>query len=402
MAWNPFANFGLLGGQDEETGAEIDPRYGVPRADVRQAQAGLLGNLGATLLAAGQRISPAQRAQLLGQLGPQMGQFSTDIYNAAQRRYQQGMLEEAKAKRAAEETQRILEEKQKAQLLENQAAFGAMLQPTYVSETEGGEMREVPSAYGQEQILAQFMKAYPKESATVLAGMLKPAEPTKPTAEPANIREYQYYRAQEISAGREPKSYEDFIKIGKQQTDQASIIRMQADKSRLDKLQESLDIADKLRLPLSEAQRMIESGKLTTGLWGEVNRLGGSILPALGIGSEEQYFRSLATQIAPMFKLPGAVTEYEMNLYMQAAPNLGDTKEANLLKINLINKMISHAEKKAEFLRNNLGSPTLYEDMRKEFAADIFTEDEKKRLQEAAGGKPSSQQGGTGNWSVIR
>jgi hypothetical protein len=48
---------------------------------------------------------------LLGQLGPQMGQFSTDIYNAAQRRYQQGMLAEAQAKRKYEEgaTERMQE-----------------------------------------------------------------------------------------------------------------------------------------------------------------------------------------------------------------------------------------------------------------------------------------------------
>lgn len=144
MAWNPFANFGLLGGQDEETATEIDPRYGVPRADVRQAQAGLLGNLGATLLAAGQRISPAQRAQLLGQLGPQMGQFSTDIYNAAQRRYQQGMLEEAKRKQDLAE--RLAEEELKrkqgepARMAAAATLQGAMAAPTYkATEYESGQ-----------------------------------------------------------------------------------------------------------------------------------------------------------------------------------------------------------------------------------------------------------------------
>lgn len=147
MAWNPFANFGLLGGQDEETGAEIDPRYGVPRADVRQAQAGLLGNLGATLLAAGQRISPAQRAQLLGQLGPQMGQFSTDIYNAAQRRYQQEMLGEAKRKQTFAEKQALTEAelaqaeagKRAAALQKAQEMAISMGTPTQTREAEGGE-----------------------------------------------------------------------------------------------------------------------------------------------------------------------------------------------------------------------------------------------------------------------
>jgi hypothetical protein len=183
--WNPFA--GLLSAADPNMQNEA---YGVPESDVRMAQAGLLGNLGATLLAAGQRISPAQRAQLLGQLGPQMGQFSTDIYNAAQRRYQQGMLAEAQAKRKAEEEQRGVEEKRQEQLRENQAAFGAMFQPTYVSETEGGEMKEIPSAYGLEQILAQFLRAYPKEAAPMVAEMFKPPSATK-TELPSDWRLYQ-------------------------------------------------------------------------------------------------------------------------------------------------------------------------------------------------------------------
>lgn len=166
MAWNPFANFGLLGGQDEETGAEIDPRYGVPRADVRQAQAGLLGNLGATLLAAGQRISPAQRAQLLGQLGPQMGQFSTDIYNAAQRRYQQEMLAEAKRKQTFAEEQARKEAdlaqaeagKRAAALQKAQEMAISMGTPTQIREAEGGEWA-TQAAPTREQLALQLAQA---------------------------------------------------------------------------------------------------------------------------------------------------------------------------------------------------------------------------------------------------
>ena len=172
MVWNPFSGIsGLLSSPTEEEGKQIDERYGIPRADVRQAQMGLLGNIGATLLAAGQRISPADRARLLAQVGPQTAQFSTDIYNAAQRRYQQGLLDEAKAKR-------LEEGKQRAQTQEERARLGAMLQPTYVSETEGGELKEVPTAYGQAQIIPQFMKAYPEEGARLFAELMTPPKPT--------------------------------------------------------------------------------------------------------------------------------------------------------------------------------------------------------------------------------
>lgn len=137
--WNPFA--GLLSAADPN--AE-NKAYGVPESDVRMAQAGLLGNLGATLLAAGQRISPAQRAQLLGQLGPQMGQFSTDIYNAAQRRYQQEMLAEAKRKQDLAELLAEEELKRKqgepARMAAAATLQGAMAAPTYkATEYESGQ-----------------------------------------------------------------------------------------------------------------------------------------------------------------------------------------------------------------------------------------------------------------------
>ena len=230
----------------------------------------------------------------------------------------------------------------------------------------------------------------------------KPVAPKEPAAPPAAIREYEYYVEQEKAAGRTPMSFRDFSQSGKPNalSDLQTAKRIEADQNRLIKVQESFDTLDKLRQPIAEAERMIKEGKLTTGFFGELNRIAGSVLPGLGIGSEEQYFRSLATQLAPAFKLPGAVTEYEMNLYMQAAPNLGDTKEANLLKINLINRMIDQADKKAEFIRNNLGSPTLYEDMRKEFSKPILSEDETKMLQAAAAKSPQPARGGTGNWSV--
>jgi hypothetical protein len=175
---NYFPAFaGLLSGAnpDEET------PFGVPASDVRMAQAGLLGNIGATLLAAGQRISPADRARLLAQIGPQTAQFSTDIYNAAQRRYQQGMLQEAQAKRAEEAKQRAEEAQQRAQMQEERARLGAMLQPTGMSEVEGGELKPVPSAYGEAQVISQFMKAYPEEGARLFAEMMTPPKPATQT-----------------------------------------------------------------------------------------------------------------------------------------------------------------------------------------------------------------------------
>jgi hypothetical protein len=198
MVWNPFSGIsGLLSSPTEEEGKQIDPRYGIPRADVYQAQMGLLGNIGATLLAAGQRISPADRARLLAQVGPQTAQFSTDIYNAAQRRYQQGLLDEAKAKR-------LEEAKQQAQTQEERARLGAMMEDTYEKDA-GGNWVKTQSAYGPEALMAQAAKVYPDIAARLLEKKLFPQKT------PAELKAEEVARQQEAlrvyRAQKEP-SYE--------------------------------------------------------------------------------------------------------------------------------------------------------------------------------------------------
>jgi len=78
----------------------IDPTTGVPYQDVRSAQLGALGNIGSLLIAAGQPMTGAQRAQLLGQIGPQISGINTDLYNAAQRRLMQAQFAEKQAELA--------------------------------------------------------------------------------------------------------------------------------------------------------------------------------------------------------------------------------------------------------------------------------------------------------------
>lgn len=64
----------------------INPTYGVPEGDVRQAAINQLGQMSALLLAAGQPMEGSQRAQLLSQIGGTGSQFNTNLYNASQRR----------------------------------------------------------------------------------------------------------------------------------------------------------------------------------------------------------------------------------------------------------------------------------------------------------------------------
>lgn len=72
----------------------INPTFGVPEGDVRQAAINQLGQMSALLLAAGQPMEGSQRAQLLAQVGSTGNQFNTNLYNAAQRRLMTAQMSE--------------------------------------------------------------------------------------------------------------------------------------------------------------------------------------------------------------------------------------------------------------------------------------------------------------------
>lgn len=80
-----FSDFLLGGGKYADPNA-INPQYGVPESDVRQAGINTLANVSALLLAAGQPMTGAQRGQLLAQIGPAFGGMGTDIYKSSQAR----------------------------------------------------------------------------------------------------------------------------------------------------------------------------------------------------------------------------------------------------------------------------------------------------------------------------
>lgn len=89
----------------------INPTFGVPEGDVRQAAINQLGQMSALLLAAGQPMEGSQRAQLLAQVGGTGSQFNTNLYNAAQRRLMTAQMQEKQ--RDIEELNAIREMQQK-------------------------------------------------------------------------------------------------------------------------------------------------------------------------------------------------------------------------------------------------------------------------------------------------
>lgn len=79
---------GLLGGEPSSAAvpATQDNPFGLSEADRLRILSSTLTQLGGTLMAAGQRQSPAQRAQYLAQLGNVGGNINSQMYQAAQGR----------------------------------------------------------------------------------------------------------------------------------------------------------------------------------------------------------------------------------------------------------------------------------------------------------------------------
>lgn len=108
----------FTGGGEYADPNNIDPRYGVPMGDVRQAAWNSIGNMSALLLAAGQPMAPQQRAAYLAQLGQAGGSMNTDLYNAAQRRLMTA--------RAQQERQEMDENKRIDEMLKDPAQLQSL------------------------------------------------------------------------------------------------------------------------------------------------------------------------------------------------------------------------------------------------------------------------------------
>jgi hypothetical protein len=75
----------------------MNEMYGVPQGVVDQARSGQLMQMGLGMIAAGQQLTPAQRAQVMQQIGSGAGDFQSSIYNAAQSRLMSDRIKEARA-----------------------------------------------------------------------------------------------------------------------------------------------------------------------------------------------------------------------------------------------------------------------------------------------------------------
>jgi hypothetical protein len=220
----------------------INPQYGVPEADVRQAGINTLANVSALLLAAGQPMSGQQRAQLLAGVGPALGGMQSDIFKASQARLmtaqQRTAMEEARG--LADLTSKIKQNPEEiATLIGRPVEFVRNSSPTMIRDimkTQASrdplQQRLAQLQVGQAEREAEFQTKLPEllaqdpryqgpEKAAVREMIINtPAlrdeyfkSLTPPARQPAtaDFQNYQIVSQQALAAGQTPPTFAEYL-----------------------------------------------------------------------------------------------------------------------------------------------------------------------------------------------
>lgn len=398
---------GLLGGG--QTGGPSSSGY-TPDEE-RRMMISTLGQLGSTLLAAGQKQSPAQRAQYLAQLGGIGSGAQNDIYKARQgalmSAQMQEKMREMEQRKSLEQWMTDPENLKKIGVTPEQArvlgpsGISSLLQASAVK-----QMSVTPAQAAADRAIANITAGAlappsqqpapaPQPSAAVTGEAPQPAAGGVPvTATPSPVQEQMSGEdiARAIASnpaivlGR-PNIAKDLAGIADSLGKESREVRTAMQKEYLKPIFERASSINSLMPALDAAEKA--SAGVPGGPAAQVLNYYGRIASTLGLpvpegSAQASLLSSIGTQLAPIFKLPGAVSNAEMELYMRAGPSLGDTPEANKLKIDLMRALGTRAKQIADVGYRYAGRNEVFQKI-SELDQPVFTEAQRKRLEEAAG-----------------
>jgi hypothetical protein len=137
-------------------------------------------------------------------------------------------------------------------------------------------------------------------------------------------------------------------------------------------------------------RRAIELSKTSySGYMATLSPYMGKVLASFGIdpgsaATDTDALKSLTQQLVPLVRQPGATSNYEAGLYLNAVGNTSLPKESRIKISSLILKMIDRSVAIAQVYRDNIGKPDLYTKLQALDGKRIFTPDETALLEDAA------------------
>lgn len=127
-------------------------------------------------------------------------------------------------------------------------------------------------------------------------------------------------------------------------------------------------------------------------------------LPVTAGMSNAELMRSMTQRFVPIVREPGATSEKELAMYLQAAPGLWQSAAGRIKIAEMTKALARHQEKLAKVYRNNQGFADLYEKVAEVASEPLFSEDQRAALEseiaklnnQPAAATPSGQSPSTG------
>jgi len=185
----------------------------------------------------------------------------------------------------------------------------------------------------------------------------------------------------EVEQG-ETRSFSDW-----KQASAARAVRMDVDKDTMKEI--GLQAAQMKRVEplLQEALRI--SANTHAGYAGMLAPHWAKVVSSFGIKPSDattntEALKSIAQQLVPLVRQPGATSNYEAQLYLDAVISPGLSHEARVKVGNLIVKMVQRAQDVAKVYRANVGREDLYDKIAALDEKPIFSPQDRALLEGAA------------------
>lgn len=165
---------------------------------------------------------------------------------------------------------------------------------------------------------------------------------------------------------------------------------LRVDAKTLERMDEGATQARAIIAMMDQAERAVRAvpqgaGAQLVPILGQIGARFGFEIPG---SSEAEVLQGITNTLATLQRVPGsgATTDFEMRLYMQAVPRLGNTREGNLQLIEMGRALAKRKIDEARIYRQHAGKPDLQE--RIDALGPVLTDTQRAFLEQGIAGRP--------------
>lgn len=346
---------------------------GVTDDERKYLQQQSMQNFGRMLMVLGQQMTPAQRAQAMSQMAGNMPDPTQQLARMQEMKLNQLKMEQYKKQQEGlANFGNIL--KQDAQVVETPVPGAA---PQQRVPTSGEEARAplAPITPTQQKLVSplpgitgeqyQFLRTFGNDPAAAQEMYQKLAIENMKGGEkpPADVQEYNFYRQQEISNGRQPMSWLDYQKALKKEGASSTQIMMPGGPSAEAEALKELEKRDGALMgtyleKADQSGAMLQDMELLTALIQDPSTPQGPLTGRLaqlfpGLNSKAAAFDSIINRVAPNMRAPGSgsTSDIEFAGFLKSLPSLSNRPDANMIITTVFKEKAAIDQARADIVR---------------------------------------------------